>query len=586
MPADPVQRRLAAILAADVAGYSRLMGENEEGTLATLTAHLTELIEPCIAEHSGRVVKTTGDGLLAEFTSVVDAVKCAVAFQEGMADRNTDTPEDRRIEFRIGVNLGDVIVQEDDVYGDGVNVAARLEGLAEPSGIYISGTVFDQIGTKLELAIDDLGPQSVKNIAEPIRTYRVRIDKPAPTPGGETNALPLPVKPSIAVLPFANISGDAEQEYFADGIAEDIITAISQSSSLSVVARTTSFDYKGRNFDIRWAGREMGASHVLEGSVRMAGNRVRISAQLIDVATGHHVWAERFDRDPTDIFVVQDEITVNVASSLQARLVEGDQAHSWRRTTESVDAWSAFQKGRSRHRNNTREDFLRALGLMRDAVAFDPEFSTAMSYLAWLLAIKGRFGGTDTPEEDIREATMMGERSVALDASSPFGHAVLTRIYIVDRRHDEALRECRAALAFDTTDPECLVLAGLCLRDLGLLDEAHAVLSKAVGLFPIPPDGVLVNFSDCYRLMGRLDEASALVGQVLNRNPSDWFALLTLALIRARQGRPDDARGAVSELLRVFPGYDIKRVRQLAVYKDPAIVEEMIDHLRAAGLQG
>ena len=282
---ERVQRRLAAILAADVAGYSRLMGEDEEGTLAALTAHLTEHIEPCIAEHRGRVFKTTGDGLLAEFASVVDAVRCAVAFQEGMAKRSADTPEDRRIQFRIGVNLGDVIVQDDDVFGDGVNVAARLEGLAEPGDLVVSRMVVEAVGTKLDLGFDDLGPQEVKNIAEPVRAYRLRIAHPNPVATEADVTPPPPDKPSIAVLPFANMSGDPEQEYFSDGITEDIITALAKNRWLSVTARNSTFAYKGQSPDIRRVAEELGAAYVLEGSVRKSGQRIRITAQLVLIAT-------------------------------------------------------------------------------------------------------------------------------------------------------------------------------------------------------------------------------------------------------------------------------------------------------------
>ena len=314
MSGERVERRLAAILAADVVGYSRLMGQDEAGTLARLRGHRRELIDPEIAEHKGRIVKTTGDGILIEFPSVVEAVACAVAVQRGMADRNAATPEDQRIVFRVGVNLGDIIFAEDnDIHGDGVNVAARLEGIAEPGGICISGIVHDQVRDKLDLAFEDMGEQSLKNIARPVRMYRVRLTPAETTPKGTPTesapVLALPDKPSIAVLPFANMSSDPEQEYFADGIAEDIITALSRYPSLFVIARNSCFTYKGRAVDVKQVGRELGVRYVLEGSLRKSGNRVRITAQLIEAGTGNHVWAERYDRDLADIFAVQDEIT-------------------------------------------------------------------------------------------------------------------------------------------------------------------------------------------------------------------------------------------------------------------------------------
>jgi adenylate cyclase len=305
---ERIQRRLAAVLVADVVGYSRLMGVDEVGTRARFNAHLKELIEPVIADHRGRIVKTMGDGLLVEFASIVDAVQCAVEFQKGMAERNADAPDDRRLEFRIGVNLGDVIIEGEDIHGDGVNVAARLEGLADPGSICISGPVFDQIGNKLELIVEDIGPQAVKNIAEPVRTYRVRVGQEAPaareTGIGDAIALPLPDKPSIAVLPFANMSGDPEQEFFADGMTEDILTELSRFHDLFVISRTSAFEYKGKAHNIPEVARELGVQYVVEGSVRKVRDRVRVTVQLIDAETDHHVWAERYDRDLEDIFAI------------------------------------------------------------------------------------------------------------------------------------------------------------------------------------------------------------------------------------------------------------------------------------------
>src|SRR5262245_57411164 len=318
MPEDRVDRRLAAILASDIAGYSRLMGTDEEGTLRQLKAHRKELVDPKITEYRGRIVKTTGDGMLVEFVSVVDAVRCAVDIQRGMIERNAQVPTDRRIEFRIGINVGDIIIDGDDIYGDGVNVAARLEALAEASGILVSRTVHDQVCDKLSFGFEDMGEQVVKNIARPIGVHRVSLKEvahPMPTkPGvaGATSELPSIDRPSIAVLPFANISGDPEQDYFADGISEDIITALSRLRWFFVIARNSSFAYKGKAIDVKRAARELGVRYVLEGSVRKGGNRLRITAQLIDASTGNHIWADRYDGDLTDIFAVQDEITRKV----------------------------------------------------------------------------------------------------------------------------------------------------------------------------------------------------------------------------------------------------------------------------------
>ncbi|MCZ6771063.1 MAG: adenylate/guanylate cyclase domain-containing protein, partial [Proteobacteria bacterium] len=427
MPADPVQRRLAAILAADVAGYSRLMGEDEEGTLATLTAHLKELIEPCIAEHRGRVVKTTGDGLLAEFASVVDAVKCAVAFQEGMAERNTDTPEDRRIVFRIGVNLGDVIVQDGDVYGDGVNVAARLEGLAEPGSVVISGTVHEHVRAKLDFDFDDLGFQDVKNIAEPVHAYSIgmakavtSIEDPEPS-----TSLPLPDKPSIAVLPFDNLSGDPEQEYFADGISEDIITTLSRSHWFFVIARNSSFSFKGTSFDVRQVAQELGVRYVLEGSVRKVGNRVRITAQLIDATTGNHVWANRYDRELDDIFAIQDEITEAIAGEVGPSFVAAEAKRAARKAPENLDAWDFAMRGNWHLWRSSREDFAEAKLLFRKAIALDPDSSNAQAGLALACQLEAGAGWADDLAESREEGFRAAQRAVALDDQNAWAHVAL-----------------------------------------------------------------------------------------------------------------------------------------------------------------
>ncbi len=337
-------RRLAAILAADVAGYSRLMGADEEGTLERLKALRRELLDPKIAAHNGRIVKTTGDGMLLEFASVVDAVRCAVEVQQAMPERNTSVAVDSRIELRIGINLGDVIVEGDDLYGDGVNIAARIEALADAGGVFVSNTVHDHVRDRLPFVFEDLGEQQVKNIARPVRVYRVR-DLGAGAKSAASPVLPLPDKPSIAVLPFTNMSGDPEQEYFADGIAEDVITALARYPSLFVIARNSSFTYKGRAVDVKQVGRELGVRYVLEGGLRKAGNRIRVTAQLVEAKTGKHVWAEHYDRDLADIFVVQDEITEAVTIAIAPAIADAEQQRAMRKPPGSLDVWAAYQRG-------------------------------------------------------------------------------------------------------------------------------------------------------------------------------------------------------------------------------------------------
>jgi adenylate cyclase len=344
----PSVRRLTAILAADVAGYSRLMGADEEGTHERLKAHLRDVVDPKIKEHRGRIVKNTGDGLLAEFPSVVDAVRCAVEMQRGMIDREPDVPEACRIRFRIGVNLGDVIVEEHDIFGDGVNTAARLEALAEPGGICVSRVVRDQVRDKLDVAFEDQGQQQVKNIARPVHVYRIALQdeaKVALPEAGPRAPLALPDKPSIAVLPFTNMSGDPEQEFFADGIVEDIITALSRYPSLFVIARNSSFHYKGRAVDVKQVARELGVRYILEGSLRKSGNRIRVTAQLVEAESGKHIWAERYDRDLADIFVVQDEIAEAVTIALVPVIADAEQHRALRKPPGNLDAWGAYQRG-------------------------------------------------------------------------------------------------------------------------------------------------------------------------------------------------------------------------------------------------
>ena len=369
----PPVRRLTAILAADVAGYSRLMGADEEGTHERLQAHLRELVNPKVNELRGRIVKNTGDGLLAEFASVVDAVRCAVEVQAGMADRNAAIPANTRIDFRVGVHQGDVVIEDNDIFGDAVNVAARLEGLAEPGGICVSARVRGDAAGKLDLAFEDLGEQALKNIARPVRAYRVAMERPAEA-AKEPVPLPLPDKPSIAVLPFANMSDDPEQEYFADGMVEEIITALSKLRWFFVIARNSSFAYKGRAVDIKQVGRELGVRYVLEGSVRRGGNRLRITAQLVDAATGNHVWAERYDRDLADIFAVQDETTERVVAAIEPELYAAEHIRSQRKPQRSLDAWECIIRALAHVGQSTRAGREEAEALCRRAIAIAPDY--------------------------------------------------------------------------------------------------------------------------------------------------------------------------------------------------------------------
>jgi TolB-like protein/class 3 adenylate cyclase len=395
MSEERVERRLAAILAADVAGYSRLMGADEEGTLAALKAIRRDLFDLKIKEHRGRIVKTTGDGMLVEFASVVDAVRCAVEVQREMAERNADVPADRRIDFRVGINVGDIISDDNDIYGDGVNVAARLEALAEPGGICVSRVVRDQVRDKLDFTFDDKGDQQVKNIARPVRVYRVGA-RPSGPPAGETPALQaalsLPEKPSIAVLPFQNLSGDPEQEYFADGIVEDIITALSRNRAFFVISRSTTFTYKGPAVDVAKVARELGVRYVLEGSVRRAGNRVRITAQLIDAASGHHLWADRYDRELADVFAVQDEIAQTIIGELAPGIIAAEMQQARRKDPSQLDAWERTMRAHWHIRRFTREDLAEARLLLEEAIELDSANPMALSDLSFANHFEAVFG--------------------------------------------------------------------------------------------------------------------------------------------------------------------------------------------------
>jgi TolB-like protein/class 3 adenylate cyclase len=410
----PATRRLAAILAADVAGYSRLMGADEEGTHERLKAHLQELVDPKITQHHGRVVKSTGDGLLAEFASVVDAVRCAVTVQQAMVERNTDFPSDQRLELRIGINLGDVIIDDQDIFGDGVNVAARLEALAEPGGISGSRVVRDQVRDKLDVAFEDRGEQQVKNIARPVHVYRIPVAGNAPAKG----PLPLPEKPSIAVLPFANMSGDPEQEYFADGMVEEIITALSRIRWLFVIARNSSFTYKGQAVDVKQVGRELGVRYVLEGSVRKAGNRVRITGQLIDAATGAHLWADRFDGSLEDVFELQDKVATSVAGVIEPALQAAETSRLANRPTADLSAYDAYLRAFAIVMSSV-DQIPEALRLLEQAIERDADYGPALAWAA-ICCMRLCQDGTSTDREaDSRKGVDYAHRALRVAGDDP-----------------------------------------------------------------------------------------------------------------------------------------------------------------------
>jgi TolB-like protein/Tfp pilus assembly protein PilF len=447
-----LERRLAAILAADVVGYSRLMGEDEAGTLERLKSLRKELVQPSIMERKGRIVKLMGDGLLAEFPSVVEAVQCAVDIQQSMIGREANLPDEQRIRLRIGVNLGDIIVEGSDIYGDGVNVAARLEALADPGGICISGPAFDTVDGKLDLAFEDIGEQQVKNIAKPLRVYRLASGSPqASPPTPPTEPLPLPDKPSIAVLPFDNMSGDLEQEYFADGMVEEIITALSRMRWLFVIARNSSFIYKGRAVDVKQVGRELGVRYVLEGSVRKAGNKVRISGQLIDASTGAHLWADRFDGALEDVFDLQDQVTACVVGAIAPRLERAEIERAKHKPTESLDAYDYFLRGMAEVHTWEREAHKEALSHFYKAIELDPNFASAYGMAARCYSWRKVCGWMTDPTKETAEAVRLARRAAELG-------------------QDDALALCTAGIAFGFV--------------AGQLEDGDALIDQALALNP------------------------------------------------------------------------------------------------------
>lgn len=581
-----VQRRLAAILAADVVGYTRLMGEDEEGTLAALNAHRTDHIDPCISEHNGRLVKTTGDGLLVEFASVLDAVRCATAFQVGMSERNAGVPQDRRVEFRIGVNLGDVIIQHDDIFGDGVNVAARLESLAEPGGICVSDTVYQSVRSKTDLSFQDLGAKRVKNIGEPIRAFHVRPRSAVPTVSKPPEAPPLPAKPSIAVLPFENMSADAEQEYFSDGITEDIITELSKISGLFVIARHSAFTYKGKSVTLKQVGLELGVRYVLEGSVRKAGNRLRITAQLINALTDHHLWAERYDRDIEDIFSVQDEVARSVASALAVALKPEEGERLSRPPTENIEAYDIYLRTRSAPWPPTRENILTARSAYRRIAEIDPSFAGGFAGQSMTHSFAALFGFSVRINEDAKLASTLAETAIRLDDSFAQASSALGLAHLVNGRHDDAVAHARRAIELQPGDADAHTFLALIQFFAGQADKAYDEIAAALRLDPNYVNGPYLNVMGivCF-CAEKYEEAIDVFKRNMERGgPLGVPALTFLTAAYSIVGRIEDAKASAEALLHFFPAFSLSRYQMLLFFKNPADSERVKGALRAVGV--
>jgi len=587
MTGQDVRRKLSAILSADVKGYSRLMAEDEVATVRTLTAY-REVMTGLIKQHRGRVVDTPGDNLLAEFSSAVDAVTCALEIQKDLKSRNDILPQDRRMEFRIGINLGDVIKERKRIYGDGVNVAARVEGLAEAGNVCLSGTVYDQVRGKLTLDYESLGEHVVKNIRDPVRVYRVRVPTEAAV-SKPSRELDVPEKPSIAVLPFANMSGDPQQEYIADGITENIITALSKISEMFVIARNSVFTYKGRPVKVQQVSEDLGVRYVLEGSVQRAGNRVRITGQLVDGTTGHHMWAEQYDRNMTDLFDLLDEITREIVIALQVELTAGEEARVGQ--TKNLQAWGYFVRGLSQFDRFIKEDNAKARAFFEHALVVDPDYASAWTMLGWTHFVESRWGWAESLHESVNRAVELVRKAVSLDDTQPLAHALLASIYLFQRKHDEAIVEGKKAIALGPNSAHAHALYAEILRFSGSFDEAITVSKKAMRLHPYYPEWYILSLSMSYYYLGRYEDAITVTEKCLRLSESRgggstaWGSHVMLALNCVRLGRMEEARAHVEEVLQINPDYSFKWDRQWSFYKDPALLQRQFDDLRKAGMK-
>jgi len=634
MPEKEFKRKLSAIFSADVAGYSRMMGEDEAATVEAITT-CRKIMGELIRQHRGRVVDSPGDNLLAEFGSVVDAVQCAVAVQKEFQTRNAELPENRRMAFRIGINLGDVIEEEGRIYGDGVNIAARLEALADTGGICISKTAFDHIETKLPLGYEFLGDQTVKNIARPVGAYRVLMEprvtvakgvekgraapvrsrkamlaagiililavmaaaiwhvyfRPPPREPASVKDIgfPLSEKPSIAVLSFDNLSGDPAQDYIADGISENIISALSKISEMVVIARNSSFTYKGKPVKVQQVAEDLGVRYVLGGSAQTIGNRVRITAQLIDAATGHHLWSEKYDRDMKNLFALQDEITHQIIVELQVKLTEGEQARVSRQSTSNLEAWNCAVRGLNLFERTSKENNAKAMELFQRAVELDPGYVWAWVRLAWTHLVASRY--SPTPSESFKQAVQIAQKAVAMDDSDADVHALLGNIFSRQHRYEQAITEGQKALALGPTNAQAHVLLAATLNAVGRFDEAISLVKRAMRLHPYYPAYYLMWLGAAYRMTGRYDDALATYEQLLGRAREGEFPLngahLFLAEVYGELGQEEKARNHAEEVRRLDPGFSLDRVSKFGTYryKDAAHLERRMDALRKAGFK-
>ena len=647
MSAESFKRKLTAILSADVKGYSRLMGENEAETVKTLTAY-RKIMDELTRQHRGRIIDSPGDNILAEFASVVDAVQCAVAAQNEFKARNAELPESRRMEFRIGVNLGDVIEEEGRIYGDGVNIAARLEALADPGGICISKTAFDQIETKLPLGYEYLGDQTVKNIDKPVGAYKVLMesrivvagakekkpsarlwrqkgvvvgaiallvviigaavwnfywrapkiepasketvavslpDKPSLAVLSDKSPLPPPDKPSIAVLPFVNMSDDPQQEFFGDGLTAEIITALSKTPKIFVIARNSSFVYKGKPVNVQQVSRELGVKHVLEGSVRRSGDQLRITAQLIEAPTGNHLWSERYERSIGEIFATQDEITLAIVRAMRVTLTSGEQARLIGKGTKNLDAYLKTIEANEQFYLMNRQGSLKAKEFAKEAISLDPKYAFPHAVLANAHMLDAWFRFGESPEESMKLADDAAHKALGLDDRDPYIHSALTNLYVMQRQYDKAIASAESALALGPGAARSQSSMGTALAFSCRFNEAIPFYEEAIRLDPYPPGALFRLLGGAYSAVGRHDEALKAYEKAVKLNPNDIFAHLSVAGQYVELGRDEHARAEVREVLRLHPKFSLDSFAKTLTYKDQSVVDRRMELLRKAGLK-
>jgi adenylate cyclase len=645
MATEDFKRKLTTILHADVKDYSRLMGEDEDATVRTLTAY-REVIGVFIQKHRGRVVHGSGDSLLAEFVSVVDAVRCAVEIQKELKTRNAELPEDRKVKFRMGINPGDVIEKDEDLHGDGVNIAARVEALAEGEGICITRTAYDHVKKKLNLGFEYLGEHTVKNIAEPVRVYRVlmepedagkligeksvkpedagkvidekrveprRVQKaafavviavllvagsvvlwkssqrtispPEEAASVEKMAFSLPDKPSIAVLPFVNISGDPEQEYFSDGLTEEIIAALGSVPKLFVIARNSTFTYKGKPVKVQQVSEELGVRYVLEGSVRKGGDKIRITAQLIDALSGHHLWAKQYDRNLDDIFAVQDEITKEIITAMQVKLTEGEEVRVAAKGTNNLEAYLKYLQANELINRLNSDSIALGKQIAEEAIALDPEYASPYYILSMAHALDVWLRVSKSPKQSIGKAMKLSQKAIVLDDTFAEAHGFLGFLYSMTRQHDKALAQGEKAVALNPNSAECHYRLGKILTFAGRWEESIPEYERAIRLNPIPPNKYIFSLGLAYGWTGQYEEAITWCEKAIRQKPNSLLAHMFMTAVYSLSGRNEEARIQAAEVLRIQPKFSLEKQEKKSTYKKEADREKILGALRKAGLK-